>query len=248
MDPLTWQFAAGLLAIAALAAISISKRYLSVAGALAGVILGLGVLLAGGLGWLALLAAFALLGSALTRLGPEVKGLRDELSADRGLKNVLANGLPLLAFALAYAALGRAWAAAYVAGVGAATSDTISTEVGMLSRSPPRRITRPWEKVVRGVSGGVTPLGLAAGALAAAFMSAMASAFGVVPLLEVPLLAALGFLGDIVDSLLGDTLEAELDAPGRGDPPGFRPLNNHTVNLASVAASGLIAALLIYIR
>ncbi len=251
-----WELVLGLVLVALLAGVAVAKRYLTVAGAVVGAIIGLGILVAGGLGWLVLLASFTLLGSALTRVGSGVKGTPSLSGADRGARNVLANGLPPLAFAVAYSLVpGRPWPLAFAAAVAAATSDTVSTEIGMLSRSRPRRITRPWESVRPGTSGGVSALGTMAGLLAAAAIAAIAWALG---LLGSPsqfaLATLLGFLGNVVDSLLGDLAELRylcggelLDDPsgcqGNASATGSPLVNNHVVNAVAISLAGALALL-----
>jgi len=253
-----WELVVGLALVTVLAAVSAAKRYLSAAGVLSGAIIGTGVLVFGGLGWLVLLMAFTVLGSVLTRTGADLKGMMPELKADRGAKNVLANGLPPLIFAAAASLLiGWPWSVAFTAAVAAATSDTVSTEVGMLSRSPPRRITRPWEPVPPGISGGVSAVGTLAGALGAIAIASLAASMGLLTgPYQIALAASMGFVGNLLDSLLGDLAEikyrcgdgAIVEDPSicgsRAERIGYAVINNHTVNAITISAAGIIAFLL----
>ncbi len=255
-----WELALGLVLIAALAAASSVKRYLSAGGVAAAVVIGAGVLVAGGLGWLVVLMAFTIMGSVLTRAGADLKGVLSELKADRGAKNVLANGLPPLLFAIASSTVpGPPWSIAFTAAVAAAASDTVSTEVGMLSKSLPRRMTRPWKKVEPGISGGVSALGLVAGLLASSAISLIASALGIiVEPGHVALAAAAGFVGDLLDSLMGDLAEVKYrcgavltEDPSGCDGPvervGNPIINKHTVNAIAISAAGALALLLYHV-
>jgi len=111
-----------------------------------------------------------------------------------------------------------------IANYACVAADTFSSELGILSRSPPRLITSPTLRVVpRGTNGGVTPLGLAAGALGSVVVVTAAVLF--LPLCapstgagaaawDAPrkrelmwFLAVWGALGSLVDSVLGGLLQ-----------------------------------------
>lgn len=53
----------------------------------------------------------------------------------------------------------------------AVAADTFSSELGILAKSKPRLVTAPWKVVPKGTNGGVTIIGLLAGALGALFIS-----------------------------------------------------------------------------
>ena len=136
------------------------------------------------------------------------------------LRQVLANSVPFLACALAYAGTGEAWFLIVAAGaLAASTADTWASEVGMYSRKPPVNIVTR-EPMQRGLSGGVSPLGLAAttvGAVSSAFLAMLLfHAFGfAVPTGPTAFLfvIACGIVGSLVDSLLGVLLQAKYRAP-----------------------------------
>lgn len=102
----------------------------------------------------------------------------------------------------------------------AVAADTFSSELGILSKSPPRLITSPTLRVVPpGTNGGVTLTGLLAGVLGA-FLIAVTSVLFVPfcaeswSLLERGLFVAAvtvcGTLGSLLDSLLGGLLQASV--------------------------------------
>ena len=184
----------------------------------------------------------------------------------RKLRQVLANSVPALFCALGYAASGDGWLLVVAAGaLAASTADTWASEVGVHSKNPPVNIlTR--EPLQRGLSGGVSPLGLAAtlvGAVSSALLATLLfRAFG----FAVPtgpdafaLIAACGVAGSLLDSVLGARLQAKYRDPAAGHivekPPiasgaalvsGHAWVTNDAVNFMSgvaVVALGLIVAL-----
>ncbi|KAK6507034.1 hypothetical protein TWF481_005487 [Arthrobotrys musiformis] len=114
------------------------------------------------------------------------------------------------------------WRDALIVGVmtqyAAVLSDTLSSELGILSRSPPRLIYNPLKVVPPGTNGGVTLTGFLAGTAGSILISAIS-------LLSLPfaegsdvsfkatlggVIIASGVIGTIVDSLLGATLQASV--------------------------------------
>lgn len=102
----------------------------------------------------------------------------------------------------------------------AVAADTFSSELGILSKSPPRLITSPTLRVVPpGTNGGVTLTGLLAGVLGA-FIIAVTSALFVPFCAEswsiperglfVVAVTVCGTLGSLLDSLLGGLLQASV--------------------------------------
>ncbi|PCH09491.1 Protein of unknown function DUF92, TMEM19 [Penicillium occitanis (nom. inval.)] len=107
-----------------------------------------------------------------------------------------------------------------VANYAAVSADTFSSELGILSKTPPRLITSPTLRVVPpGTNGGVTLTGLLAGVLGA-FLIAVTSVLFVPfcaeswSLLErgvfVVAVTVCGTLGSLLDSLLGGLLQASV--------------------------------------
>ena len=148
---------------------------------------------------------------------------------------MLANG--------AVAALLAVWAgisptpwvhAAFAGAIAASTADTWATEIGLLSKAPPRLITArvlgTRAEVPPGTSGGVTWLGTFGACIGAAVIAGSSAAwlhtaFGRVWLA--------GFIAMTVDSILGAMVE------GR-----WRWTTNDTVNLIATAVGAALAVLL----
>jgi len=95
---------------------------------------------------------------------------------------------------------------AYVGSVAAANADTWGTEAGLLSSGQPRLITT-LHRVERGRSGGISPVGTAAGLLGALVIGV--SAFPWSSGSGVLVSGVSGIMGTCVDSLVGATLQGE---------------------------------------
>lgn len=234
-----------LLICVLLGVISYWKGAFDFYGSASASIIGIIVAYLAGLNWLVLLLIFALLGYISTIYSI---GYKEKIHANQGnhgrrnTKNVLANGLVPTVLAIiwyfyrnepTYSIL---FAAGYIGAVASVTADTLSSELGVLSKRDPRLITT-FEKVPPGSDGGISPMGEAAGIMGAMIISLAAYFLGILPL---PLALASGILGGIagfhVDSILGALLERK----------GY--MGNASVNLsATVAGSavGMVAVILL---
>jgi uncharacterized protein (TIGR00297 family) len=252
-------------------------RALTLSGALAACLVGGTILGFGGLPWAVLLVVFFVSSSALSFVAashPRKRRAAEQFDKGnaRDAAQVLANGgIPALTALLD--GLNAApwpylwlWVAAFVGALAAATADTWATEIGVLSRTPPRLITtgRPADP---GTSGAVTLLGTTAalaGALLIGITAALLGIFSGTPFANLPsntvILAGLaGGTGMLADSFLGATLQASYRCPACDTPtesrhhrcgtPTFRvrghpAITNDAVNLAATLTGALIAALL----
>jgi uncharacterized protein (TIGR00297 family) len=200
------QAAFGIFFAAVVALFAYRARALTVGGAIAAFAVGAIVFGRGGWAAAAVLFAFFLPSTILSRVGADRKRAlaQDRRHCARSAWQVLANGGVAVLFTLAAPRAGAPFAAAFAGAFAAASADTWGTELGMLSRRSPVSILtlRPLRA---GLSGGVTALGLAAslgGALCVALVAALArvAPFGAV--------AFGGIAGAILDSALGASLQA----------------------------------------
>lgn len=255
----------GTAIIVVLAALSVKVRALDMPGAITGGLISFATLLAGGLAWLAIIITFVLISSVLTRYRYEYKrniGSAQQKGGRRSWQNALANGLVGGALAVAEIQTHRdIFAVAYLASIAAAMSDTIATEIGLLSKSTPRLIFNPRRIVPAGTSGGVTGLGELAGLMAALGLCGLGVGIGVVlgnsSVVALSFVAAVlaAFVSMNIDSLLGATVQGrnkckscglvteELYHHGEPTIPetGFRFLDNNAVNLITTLIAGLTA-------
>src|SRR5690606_20349729 len=177
----------------------------------------------------------------------------------RDAGQVLANGGVAAGAAVVAGITGKPEAAfpAFLGAMAAATSDTWATEIGLLSRRPPRSIVT-WRQVRPGLSGGVTPLGLAAAAAGGATIGLIGSLGR--PRRELVALGTLaGLAGSLADSVAGATVQGVYRCPRCGEETerrvhscgtptiparGVAWIDNDVVNLIG-AAVGAITALVL---
>jgi uncharacterized protein (TIGR00297 family) len=164
------------------------------------------IAIAAGWGWGALLIAYFVSSSLLSRVRAAYKAARSgaivEKAGARDARQVLANGAVFALFALVQLVHPSAlWLAAAAGALAASAADTWGTEIGMLSKSAPRMITT-WRTVPTGTSGGVSAIGLAATVIGALFVAE--GAWLVHRNVYLALAVSLGGLsGAFVDSMFG---------------------------------------------
>lgn len=268
------QFLIGFLLSGTFSLLAWRARALSASGAWAATLCGGLIFGAGGWAWAALLLAFFISSSALSRLFRRHKlALNEKFSkgSQRDWAQVGANGGlgALLAVSLAIGLAlptglwpGPTWLwAAYAGAIAAVNADTWATEIGVLSRSAPRLITNG-RVVERGTSGALTLLGSAAalaGAALIALLAALLSPAGFA-LALVGAVTAGGLAGSLFDSLLGATLQAIYHCPACQKETEQHPthrcgsatsrrrgwpwVNNEVVNFLCSMMGAAVAALL----
>ncbi|ENN96068.1 hypothetical protein J422_04333 [Methanocaldococcus villosus KIN24-T80] len=157
-----------------------------------------------GLEYLIVLLSFFILGSLVSRVGLKEKKKKKIAETCRGLNNVIANGLIPMFFAILSIKI-PIFLIAYISSIAAATSDTFSSEIGVLSKEKPRLVTT-FEVVEKGTDGAITLLGTFAG-LFGAFLIALIGTilFNNIKLLLPVTLA--GLIGNLADSLFGALFE-----------------------------------------
>lgn len=202
--------AVGFALACAIALVARRMRALSSSGGIAAVVVGTATV-AAGWSWAALLFAFFVTGSALSRAQRDNKLRRTESVVAKGgtrdAAQVLANG-GLFALAALASLVAPAIACMAIGGgaLAAASADTWGTEVGTLSSRSPRLVTT-WRRVAAGTSGGVTIAGLLASVAGGAFVGVMAW------LVHWPLHVAVaatagGCAGALADSFAGAALQS----------------------------------------
>jgi uncharacterized protein (TIGR00297 family) len=203
----------GLLLNSVLAAVALRARSIDGPGAVSAIVIG--TVITGGLGpaGLAVMVAFFVVGSGVTKLGYRIKaarGIAQEKGGARGWRNAWANGgVPAFLAAMAGLALPErgVFALAYAAAVATAAADTCSSEVGKAYGRRTFLITtlRP---VPPGTEGAISLEGTLGGALGGALVAAVAALGGIVSWPAAALVALAGLLGSLAESVLGTVAEA----------------------------------------
>ncbi len=207
----------GLLLSASIATLAYWRGSLSPGGAFGAMIAGTLVFGVGGLAWGILLVAFFISSSALSHYKERAKeplAEKFQKGHRRDLGQVIANGGAGTLIALAYALNPHPlWFVTFVGAMATVNADTWATELGVLSKSPPRLITT-FRIVPVGTSGGVTSLGTLVAFCGALLIGLVQFAIpnSQLSILDSQLLivasAVAGLLGSLFDSLLGATVQA----------------------------------------
>jgi uncharacterized protein (TIGR00297 family) len=200
---------------AILSLISYRLHLLTASGSIASFLMGVVIGSFGSIGWLIILIAFALSGFIVTKFKFELKrkkGVQEGKRGERNWKNVAANGLIPALIALGTWSLGQQGSDAanliYLTAVSVAASDTIASELGILSNRT--FLITSMKRVAVGTDGGVSAYGTAWALIGAVFASVLGwlllFPWGMLDArLLIPI--AMGFLGCNIDSLIGATLE-----------------------------------------
>lgn len=201
--------------------------------------------------FLGLMIAFLVLSAIVTYTGWNYKKKRNLGQSSRGVKNVLANGLPPIIIVVlfyifsvsgnsTYALLA---AIGFMASVAAITSDKFSSEIGILDGQPTMLVS--FKKARKGSSGAITWLGLVAGFIGSFFIaalillvrvpfSAFAGIYSFTIAKAILIIGISGFVGCLVDSIFG-----YYEEKGIG--------NKYTSNFICGIAGALVAILIFII-
>jgi len=218
----------GLVCAGLLAALGYHKHWLSASGAIAATIMGTIYYGAGNVFWFGLLILFFISGSVLSRMKRERKRSMEQDYAKgsrRDAGQVFANGGLGMLLCIGNAIWPHpGWTLGFIGIMATVTADTWATEIGSLSRKPPRSVLNG-RVLEPGASGGVSFRGTTAAALAgfiiglAAWMFTLVSplpaassmAAGTASIADGWLMLAAGLVGGLVgcfaDSYLGATVQ-----------------------------------------
>ena len=227
----------GIVAFVVLSLFLLSIRAFDVTATLVAFLFGIIIIKLQGIRWFIILFTFLVVSLYATFYGRMKAHTKPHEC--RGVDNVISNGLVAFmttVFSFPYVFLGS---------VSAALSDTLSSEIGILSKQDPRMITDLSKAVPPGTNGAVSILGTLAAAGGAALTATLAVIFAssflpageailVYPKLKLFLSVFVGgFIGSITDSFLGVLENDNL-------------MTNGSVNFMATLAGGLITTAMMY--
>jgi uncharacterized protein (TIGR00297 family) len=229
-------FVAGLLLNLILAGFAKLLGWIRWTGAAAGV--AIGTLIFAFLGWkgLTILLTFLVAGSLSTKLGYAWKnrlGISESNRGARGAKEALANGglSALLSVLASVSPNGNLFLVGFTSALGAATSDTVSSEIGQWLGGDPYLVTN-FRRVRAGTNGAITLGGTLAGIMAAGLLGLIAVQIHLISPAQFWVVQLAALVGNFTDSFLGACVE------------GKRGIGNATVNFLNTLAGATAAMVL----
>lgn len=261
----------GVLFVAAFIFITVRRKSLTLGGASTAAFMGIWVVFFAGVQWLIPLFFFFISGTLLGKLNTETEVASDEKHGKgRDAWQVICNGFP---YAFLATFIGTQsfyeWSLLLTfVSISIAVADTWSSEIGMYFRGKTIDILR-LKKQQPGVSGGVSWAGTLGG-LAGAFCSAVISVLLAFRALELHMndfeltlivtgvISLAGFLGMLIDSIIGSAFQLKYKNPRTGDfsdtasaenteHVGISWFTNDVVNLVSNLLGTSIFALFLYL-
>ncbi|MCB1042208.1 MAG: DUF92 domain-containing protein [Acidobacteria bacterium] len=212
---------------------SIASRKIDFWGGLVGGLLAACVFLGSGLAGLSVLFTFFVLGSTASSFGKRAKaaaGLAQENEGRRSIRHALANGgfSAMCGVTVWLAAMPSEWGQVMLAAsLASATADTLSSELGnVYGRRYVNILTFKQEQ--RGLDGVISLEGSLFGVLGALIVGLVWLAW-TGNLKSAGVIAAAGIIGNLVDSVLGATIQRT------------GAMSNDSVNFANTASAGLAA-------
>ncbi|GKU81258.1 DUF92 domain-containing protein [Niallia sp. NCCP-28] len=232
-------------------------QFLNSSGSIAAFFVGICIALGLGYKGLLLLGAFFLSSSLLSKYKKSQKIMMEEKvekGSERDAFQVLANGGAASFASLVYLATNESlWIYLFAIFIAASNSDTWASEIGTLSKKQPLSI-KNFRLAETGTSGAVSALGTAAAICGSFFIAVCTFFLFSISVKEMIIIGIFGFVGNLLDTLLGALLQAEYQCKvcekmvekkihcGKKTVKrkGFTILNNDIVNILS----GVFAALL----
>ncbi|NWF90635.1 MAG: DUF92 domain-containing protein [Ignavibacteriaceae bacterium] len=240
--------------------IAFRLKFLSFRGSLAAFFFGAIIYFVGGLKWSVPILFFFFLSSFVTHLRRKIYTNSTVLlfeSERRNGNQVLANGVFPILLILAYNFYHKELLyLCYVSAIAGVFADTMATEIGSLSKFKTYDIVN-LKQVVPGTSGGISIYGILGGLLASVLLALIVSPWLSNEKYFIIVIVS-GFFANLVDSILGSTLQAKYKCvvclqyteknlhcnQNAKHVKGLKYLNNDGVNLITSVTGAFIPALI----
>lgn len=259
------RLAIGLIGSGIIGFFAFKAKALSVSGMYSAIIMGTTFIVLGTPIWFILLIVFFISSTFWSKYKKNHRKKRlaeanYEKTGQRDAGQVWANGgfgvILLVAHAIWPSEL---WLLIYIGVMSSVNADTWATEIGALSKAVPRSIVTG-KKVAAGTSGGITLLGTTASLAGALAIGASAALMSSDHLHYIIVGGIAGFIGALLDSLLGARLQAMYQCTLCGTETerrehcgestkhirGLQRLNNDWVNIVSSIIAGIAALIIGY--
>lgn len=259
MDDLLFQLLTGFLMASAAAIVTLSKRALTVPAA--GLACVFALLICGMSGWRQsafLIGMYAVVFTA-NLIFRKQNVATGKGTVKRGFSQILANGGPaVLLIVLFYFTKTEAFLFGYYASIFEVMADSIASDVGVFSRTPPRDICT-WKKLPTGMSGGISVLGCISSLVCVVGITLAAGATNQWNIIQILVVLFASYGGMLLDSVLGSRLQLRLRCNICGKQTEHRIhcrcktvydgglffMTNSVVNTLCTAAAGLAAVVLL---
>jgi uncharacterized protein (TIGR00297 family) len=240
----------GFLASILIVVPSYFSKFLDLSGSLMSFILGIVIFGLGGLQWTIPILIFFILSSLLSKTGQGIKqkfANTFEKSGMRDYSQVLANGGIGGIFVLVNIYNpSEMWYEIYILSLAIAAADTWATEIGVLFKPKPVLITT-FKKVEPGISGAISFHGTFGALMGSGINASGIFLFNHSDLNQFLLITGFGFLGSVIDSILGATIQGQYRCNECGKYTerknhcsgstilisGYSAINNDFINLGS---------------
>ncbi len=232
--PPQWVAAIAVNTVLGAIALVLPRTVLTTAGILHAWVLG--TIVWGGLGWrgYVTICFYLVAGSAVTRLGKDIKearGIAEKRGGARGPENLWGSAATAAICALGYAiAPHPLWWLGYTASLSTKLADTTASEVG---KAYGKRTMSPltWQPVPPGTEGAVSLEGTLAGVVGGLLLALLGWSLGMLHQpLEIAWCAIASFIATTIESLIGTTIQSR-----------WHWLTNEVVNGINTTIGALVA-------
>ena len=263
----------GFLIAGLFAVVGIVGKFLTMDGALAGYFIGIIIMGVGAWTLGAGLLTFFIVGSLATKLNKksqkEVSFEKSSSKRDSMQALAKAGFASFVAFLILVYPGDLTIEIIVIAALGSSLADTMGTEIGIFSKSTPRYVLKPWQKLKKGESGAISIIGTLASLISAFFYTVFLFALSLIdpslhksfPLSFLALIPIAAVIGMLLDSILGIKLQEQRICQVCGSKvetkthcemetnkySGFSFINNDLVNFIATSLGGIVAGLLFII-